>query len=143
MRQKIAFTSLSREGYIDKKGIKHQKSYTIRIRNYTEIKKMNKLMNDFEIKKNLKQEPHKTIWIENGYMYYPIHKVEKEPFKGKVYNLEVEGVHSYLCENATLHNCLSKDLSVLQKMIKKLKVNCPLINSISKSNDIQKQRDKK
>jgi len=37
-------------------------------------------------------------------------------------------------------NCLPKDVSVLQFRAKKLKVGCPLIQSISKSNDIQKQK---
>lgn len=39
--------------------------------------------------------------------------------------------------------CLPKDLAVLQHNIKKLKVNCPVIDAISKSNEIQKRRDKK
>ena len=40
-------------------------------------------------------------------------------------------------------SCLPKDLAVLQNNIKKLHVKCPLIDAISKSNEIQKKRDKK
>ena len=75
----------------------------------------------------------------------------------KKVNIDDEKLMGLFCEDTQLNispsyfkpgeayggRCLSKDLSVLQKMIKKLKVNCPIINSISKSNDIQKQRDKK
>ena len=39
--------------------------------------------------------------------------------------------------------CLSKDLAVLQKNANRLKVKCPVIKSISESNEIQKKRDKK
>lgn len=40
-------------------------------------------------------------------------------------------------------SCLPKDLAVLQNNIKKLKINCPIIQSIEKSNEIQKKRDEK
>lgn len=39
--------------------------------------------------------------------------------------------------------CLSKDLSVLQKGVKKLGITCPVIESISESNKEQIKRDKK
>jgi len=39
-------------------------------------------------------------------------------------------------------SCIPKDLAVLQKEGKKLKINIPIINSISKSNEIQKERDR-
>lgn len=38
-------------------------------------------------------------------------------------------------------HCISKDLAVLQKESKQLKIKNPLINSISKSNDVQKEID--
>jgi GDP-mannose 6-dehydrogenase len=37
--------------------------------------------------------------------------------------------------------CLPKDLSVLQRNIERLNINCPVIKSISKSNGIQEKRD--
>ena len=40
-------------------------------------------------------------------------------------------------------HCLPKDLSVLQKKSKELKIKSPIIDAISKSNDIQKRKDKK
>lgn len=143
LRQKIAFTTITRKERISSYGSKLQRTYTIGIRNYNEIKKMNILMNDYSIKKELKQNYHKTIWIENGFMYYPICKISKKKFRGKVYNIEVENANSYLCESATLHNCLPKDLSVLQYRAKKFRIKTPLIQSISESNDIQKRRDRK
>jgi len=44
--------------------------------------------------------------------------------------------------NAYDGRCLPKDLAVLQKKGKELKVHIPVINAISKSNEIQKRRDK-
>ena len=45
--------------------------------------------------------------------------------------------------NSFSGHCLPKDLSVLQYRVKKFRIKTPLIDAISKSNDIQKRRDKK
>ncbi|MHA1409158.1 MAG: LAGLIDADG family homing endonuclease [Candidatus Odinarchaeia archaeon] len=39
------------------------------------------------------------------YILRRIDKIEKEPFNGKVYNLEVDGEHTYLANNIAVHNC--------------------------------------
>jgi len=39
-----------------------------------------------------------------GYTYLPIRKIEKKPFKGTVYNLEVDKSTSFLCEGLIVHN---------------------------------------
>ncbi|GEM_PF-73206 len=40
-----------------------------------------------------------------GYRLYPIQKIEREPFVGRVYNLEVEEDHSYVANGVAVHNC--------------------------------------
>lgn len=39
-------------------------------------------------------------------------------------------------------SCIPKDIAVLQKKSKELKIKCPIIKSISKSNEIQRRRDR-
>ena len=76
------------EPKIDKNGVRHRKSYTIfwyeRVySNYTD-------------------------WCEeNGTVYavYPIKKIKKYNFKGKVYNLTVFQDHSYVTQNFAVGNC--------------------------------------
>jgi len=46
-------------------------------------------------------------WMDNDYIYLPITKIEKLPYNGLVYNLEVEDHSSYVTESATLHNCFT------------------------------------
>lgn len=40
-----------------------------------------------------------------GFAWLPIRKVETEPFKGTVYNIEVENSNSYTSNLITVHNC--------------------------------------
>ena len=51
-------------------------------------------------------------WMDNGYAYMPIFKIEKERYNGYVYNLEVEEDNSYVSEFATVHNCWTPWFSV-------------------------------
>jgi glycosyltransferase involved in cell wall biosynthesis/predicted SAM-dependent methyltransferase/intein/homing endonuclease len=39
-----------------------------------------------------------------NYVYLPIRKIERKPFKGIVYNLEVSKTKSFLCEGLMVHN---------------------------------------
>jgi len=48
---------------------------------------------------------HSNTWME-GYYATEVTSVESESHAGSVYNLEVEGVHSYLVNGAVVHNCV-------------------------------------
>ena len=52
-------------------------------------------------------------FYENGYIWSPIRKIEKETSNELVYNLEVEKDHSYIVQNIIVHNC--QDFSVAGK----------------------------
>lgn len=52
-------------------------------------------------------------FYEDGYIWCPINKLSKEPFDGKVYNIEVEEDNSYVVQNIIVHNC--KNISVAGK----------------------------
>ncbi len=46
-------------------------------------------------------------WFDGIYFYLPVIRIEKEPYDGVVYNLEVEEDSSYVTESGTLHNCFT------------------------------------
>ncbi len=96
-------------------------------------------------------------YINNSYHALKVSYTNEIAAICKKVNIDDEKLMGLFCEDTQLNisdnylkpgnawggHCLGKDLSVLQNRAKKLKINCPVINSISKSNDIQKQRDKK
>lgn len=45
------------------------------------------------------------IWIDNNFACGKIQKIEKENYKGIVYDLQVEEDHSFSGPNLTIHNC--------------------------------------
>lgn len=70
-----------------------------------------------------KKTPHsfnKFFYSDSSYLHYPIESKSMEYYKGPVYNLEVEGDHTYVVEYALCHNCDSDDVikpSEYQKLI--------------------------
>ena len=113
LRLGIAFTTNIREARIDKNKVNHQKVFTIRIRNYEEIKKFNNIVK-MEINKELKLQ-RKTSWFDDEYLYIPIKSIEKIKYKGEVYNFEVDKNQTYVIADAIVHNCLPKDSEFLVK----------------------------
>jgi len=55
-------------------------------------------------------------WIDNNYIYLPVRQIEKQFYKGEVYNLEVEEDNSYVTEFACVHNCWTPWFGVLGSM---------------------------
>jgi UDP-glucose 6-dehydrogenase len=140
LRQGIIFNTSISKAHKGKDGVNHREAYYIKISNHIHIKEFNKIMNvEFKLP-ILKQREHKTSWIDKGYLFYPISSIVKNNYKGKVFNLEVEKCHSYTCEGATVHNCLSKDTQALIKSSDKLKIKTPLLHAIPESNEEHIQR---
>jgi len=139
----IGFTISIREGKIDKNGINHKKVFTIRIRNYTEIKKFNDLIGD-KIEKDLKLF-RKTSWFDDKFLYFPIKKTSITLYSGKVYNFEVEGNQTFVVADAIVHNCLPKDTKALLEFAKEYKIKMPVLEATDKYNDelLDKQGYKK
>lgn len=55
--------------------------------------------------KALGRENRKGRWRFEDKMLAKVNNVEKIPYKGKVYNLEVEGDHTYIVNGIVVHNC--------------------------------------
>ena len=96
-----------------KDGTKHNQSYWIRIRNYVDIQRFGEIVGD-KIVKDLKLN-RKTSWFDKEYLYVPIREVKKKPYKGKVYNLEVEEDNTYTTTSGVVHNCFPKDVKAFAK----------------------------
>lgn len=82
----------------------HKKSYIFYIQDDKSLKKMSEICGiGIQIKpKNLQR--HKS-WFDESFYYTTVRKVETVNHEGMVYNLEVEGAHSYVSNALTLHNC--------------------------------------
>ncbi len=65
----------------------------------------NRLMKLFDSIYSKKSNNRQLIVQDKNYVYLPIRKIDVYRYDGIVHNLEVEGVHSYVTQNATLHNC--------------------------------------
>jgi NifU-like protein involved in Fe-S cluster formation len=76
----------------------------------------------FEITFKLKRKKHRFFYVkEKKYYLIPIKKIEKKPYKGYVYNLELlSEPHSYLVKGFCVHNCIVAiaNTSILTTMVK-------------------------
>jgi len=68
---------------------------------------MIKLAKLLEVKISEPKELHNKAFIFNNFIWMEIGDIKTEQFNGFVYNIEVEGSNSYVCEGITVHNCLS------------------------------------
>lgn len=44
-------------------------------------------------------------YSDGQYVWFPIERIERQDFKGFVYNAEIEGVNSFVCNLVAVHNC--------------------------------------
>lgn len=99
LRQKIIFNSSNGKAY----GI-HKKSYLSYIQDGNSLKKIIKIMGlKLKIKPRLLNI--QKSWFDERFYYTTIRNLVPIDYKGTVYNLEVEGAHSYISNALTLHNC--------------------------------------
>ena len=84
------------------KGVKHRKSYRIHIGQRDSLAKLCSILN---LKYKPKSYSSEKAWVDKNYSYIPITEIKNENYKGKVYNLEVSGSHSFVSEAFCLHNC--------------------------------------
>ena len=99
LRQGIIFSSLT----APPKGI-HKRSYSIYVKDDDSIKKLAEIVGS-RVHIPKKSRNHHKSWFDEKYFYSPISKIERLPYSGPVYNLEVKDAHSFLSDSCTLHNC--------------------------------------
>ena len=94
--------------------IKNRKvSYMIKITNAEGIKRL-----DDELIKVTNRKDNVRFKELKNYFLVPIRKIEMVDFEDKVYNLEVEGDHSYVANFLSVHNCMPETTvrPILQKI---------------------------
>lgn len=99
LRQKIIFSYL----IIPANGM-HKENYHIYVRS---IPSLGKLAEVVGVKLGLPSNVrggHKA-WYDDNYFYAPIKFIRESNYSGRIYNLEVEGNHSFVTNAAVLHNC--------------------------------------
>ena len=108
-------------------GTHHRHSYYIRIGNFNEIEKclfVDKLPNkDLKLRRS-------TSYIDKDFYYIPIKSIEDKAYKGLVYNLEIDGNHTYVASAGIVHNCLPKDIKAFISAF-----DLPLLKEVERINE--------
>jgi NifU-like protein involved in Fe-S cluster formation len=82
----------------------HRESYLSYIQDDDSLRKIAKIMGcGIKIKKR-RLNIHKS-WLDDSFYYTTVREIMPFDYEGLVYNLDVEGAHSYVSNALTLHNC--------------------------------------
>ncbi len=101
----------------------HKESYPIFIQDDSSLKKIANIVGT-NINIPAKRKEIYKSWLDKKYYYTGIQEIKSVSHKGFVYNLEVDGSHSFVSDAATLHNCgdlLTLYLKIDNKKIKDIK----------------------
>lgn len=82
----------------------HKESYLYYIQEDESLKKIIKIMKAAKTIEPKLLNKHKS-WFDKKFYYTTIREVNSIKYTGRVYNLEIEGSHSYVSNALTLHNC--------------------------------------
>jgi hypothetical protein len=100
LRQDIAASMLTRNA---RPG--HQRSYTITVTGKYYLKRLFQILGvDISLGDVSQRTQH--IIVDDNFLYVPILRINRIPYEGMVYNLEVTRDHSYVTLGASLHNCV-------------------------------------
>lgn len=82
----------------------HKESYLVYVQDDKSLKKLIGIIgSNIEIQPR-RLNTHKS-WFDDNFYYTTIRAIKPREYKGMVYNLDVEGAHSYVSNALTLHNC--------------------------------------
>lgn len=98
LRQGIVPTMLKEEPH----GI-HKNSWAIWVLGKRDFPKLQAILGMEAVKAVAGKSP--SSLLNSRYAFIPVSNIEVFDYDGEVYNLEVEDEHSYVSENAILHNC--------------------------------------
>ncbi len=82
----------------------HREAYTLFVTNQRDVAHLAKILGLRRRTGRFTGKPPSTI-VGQNFVMIPVASIETFEYDGPVWNLEVEDVHSYVSECATLHNC--------------------------------------
>lgn len=97
----------------------HRESWEVRVRNAKYIQQLADLV-EMPVKHQMQAKRYDTIPLVNGATYHPIEKMEVVEYEGTVWNMNVEGIHTYVSEAGINHNCHPRDNIALSWLSRKL-----------------------
>lgn len=99
--------------------VAHKESWEVRVRNAKYIQQLADLV-EMPVKHQMQTKRYDTIPLVNGVTYHPIEKMEVVEYEGTVWNMNVEGTHTYVSEAGINHNCHPRDNIALSWLSRKL-----------------------
>jgi len=81
----------------------HKESYSVRVVSRRDMTMLSKALG-VSVQLRNQGKPPSSIILEE-FVLTPIREISTFDYEGSVHNFEVEGIHSYVGENAVLHNC--------------------------------------
>jgi len=94
-------------------GIRHKEAYVLQISGKVADKMIKFIWEDKELDLKMSDRQSKDIpfeWNGQKYMKQKVEELIKEPYKGKVYCLNVEIDNSFVAEGVIVHNCMASEL---------------------------------
>jgi GT2 family glycosyltransferase/intein/homing endonuclease len=95
--------SKNKEGCVIRAGEKVLDAYSVTV----SLNNAPDLFKFFGYEAKTSKKPSNACIFDERYAYLPVKKIEKIPYQGKVFNLEVEEDNSYIAENLVVHNCIT------------------------------------
>jgi len=69
------------------------------------LEKMSEILGVRHPKLDKRTRTCRHAWIKGNYLYLPIREINRERYKGRVYNLVTEKNNTYVAKNFIVHNC--------------------------------------
>lgn len=86
---------------------------------YTIKSHQNGIYDIIGVKGRKKQRTNRYAYYKDGYLLTKVREISKRKFNGTVYNFETEKTHTYIVNNAVVHNCPSVMNSEFQWILDK------------------------
>ena len=96
-----------------------RESWEVRVRNAKYIEQLASLV-EMPIRHQMQEKRYDTITLVGELSYHPIEKMEVVEYEGTVWNMNVEGTHTYVSEAGINHNCHPRDNIALSWLSRKL-----------------------
>lgn len=110
----------------------HKKAYEVRVRNRRQASRLCEIVGwkPYDYDKDIQ-----TYADDGGNVWRHVQKLEKETYKGKVYNLWVEKNHTYVVGCGAVHNCHPRDNIALSYLAQRTKLSFDIFDSLMKARE--------